>query len=67
MSNTDNMGADLNKEGTWFWNQSINKLESDSEYHWYSNSKKDLEPETEREGSNTEKKAPPQNRPREIK
>ena len=64
---TGDTGADTDEEGTWFWNQSVNESESDSECDGYSDSEGDSEPEAEGEGSKTEKEAPPQSRPREIK
>ena len=64
---TGDTGADTDEEGTWFWNQSANELESDSECDGYSDSEGDSGPEAEGGGSKTEKEALPQNRPREIK
>ncbi|MCJ1343309.1 hypothetical protein MMC31_001502 [Peltigera leucophlebia] len=69
LSNTDDTGdtgdtdADTDEEGTWFWNQSANELESDSECDGYSDEEGDLG----LEGSRTEEEAPPQKRPKEIK
>ena len=60
---TDDTDADTDEEGTWFWNQSANELESDSECDGYSDEEGDLGPE----GSRTEEEAPPQKRPKEIK
>ena len=60
---TGDTGAATDEEGTWFWNQSANELESDSECDGYSDSEGDSGPEAEGEGSKTEKEAP-QNRPK---
>ena len=60
---TGDTNADKDEEGTWFWNQSANELESDSECNGYSNEEGDLGPE----GSRTEEEAPPQKRAKEIK
>lgn len=39
--NTSNAGADTDTKRTWFWNQSANELESDSECNGYSDSEGD--------------------------
>ena len=64
---TGDTGADTDEEGTWFWNQSANELESDSECDGYSDSERDSGPEAEGEGSRTEKGVPSHNQPKEIK
>lgn len=52
----DNTSIDINKKMFWFWNQNANKLESNSKFNGYSDSKKDLKLEAKEKGSKTEKK-----------
>ena len=56
---TGDTGADTDEEGTWFWNQSANELESNSECDGYSDSEGDSGLEAKGEESRTEKRAPP--------
>ena len=63
ISDTSNTDIDTDEKGTWFWNQNINKLESNSECNGYSDEEKDLGPKR----SKTEEEIPPQKQLKEIK
>ena len=63
IDDTGDTDANTDEEETWFWNQSANKLESDSECDEYSNEEGGLGPKRSR----TEEKALPQKQPKKIK
>ena len=58
-SNTGDTGAHTDEEGTWFWNQSANELDSNSECDGYSDSEGDSGLESKGEESTSEKRAGP--------
>lgn len=56
MSNISNTIIYIDKEKTWFWNQSIKKLEFNSKCNGYSDLKRDSESNNKEKTSKTDKK-----------